>query len=151
MLASSTLYRRQREWYDRRPRRFWKRSVRTNASWDNMMDVNHSVVNQLKENPTVTLPLAFFLLTVCFSLPSLITISSQWMFPELPSCVNGKASKYLFENGEYGNIYESIKIFSSVNLVLVICKLNLNAAKSLTKALWSRTPVRNKKIYSEDK
>ena len=25
-----------------------------------MMDVNHSVVNQLKENPTVTLPLAFF-------------------------------------------------------------------------------------------
>ena len=41
---------------------FWKRPGRTNASWDidNTMDINHSVVNEWKENLALTLPLAFF-------------------------------------------------------------------------------------------
>ena len=51
------------------------------------------------------------------------------MFPELSPCVNGQQSKYPFSvnanESEYsiiggsGNIYESGKISSSVNLVLV--------------------------------
>ena len=111
-----TFYRRWR-WHARKPWRFW-----TNTWLDNIIGIgNNIVLSEWK---------AFFggiLVLVVEVTNSLLTFPS-WTFPvELSPYVNGQESNYpftvnaneseYFKISESGNIYESGKISSSVNLV----------------------------------
>ena len=90
--------------------------------WKTCKIGNNSVVSEWKENFTLSQPTPCILAAFCFSL-------LRQQTSELSPCVNDWGSKNPFSikanESEYskfdesGNIYESEKISSSVNLVLI--------------------------------